>query len=391
MANVILGPGGDWNLLGDEDWFYQYTEFSDPQWTSTSVTYTDGDGDRVVLSGSDLAESGVVTEVLIEDSEGRTIMEFTGLSVSATTVGNALENETAANFAIVENFLPLLLAGDDLIVGTHFTEELIGALNGGNDTILGFGGDDFFRGSGTGDDILDGGKGIDTLAYHSDWLPPAQTRGVRLDAVEGVAITPWGGTDKIKNFEIFRGSQQDDVYFGSDKRREVFELLGGNDKVDGRGGIDIADYSSDDNYGGAAGITVNVAQGIVIDGYGSTDHLTGIEGIVGTDADDTFNGSKRSDNYKALGGDDTITGGKGADFYLFSAGVQHHTIVDFATSGKRHDTIAFLDFEELGSFADLQSRMTQVDDDVVIDLGTDAAITLFGIELTDLKGVHFDF
>ena len=113
MAIVILGPGGDWNLLGDEDWFYQYTEFSDRHWKSTSVTYTDGDGDRVVLSGSNLAESGVVTEVLIEDSEGRTIMEFTGLSVSATTVGNALENETAANFAIVENFLPLLLAGDD--------------------------------------------------------------------------------------------------------------------------------------------------------------------------------------------------------------------------------------------------------------------------------------
>ena len=75
------------------------------------------------------------------------------------------------------------------------------------------------------------------------------------DTADGSASDGLGGTDVLRNIEGVRGSAFNDTLTGSDSAVfESFEGREGNDSIDGKGGVDRADYQ---NSKGA--VTVNLA------------------------------------------------------------------------------------------------------------------------------------
>lgn len=85
----------------------------------------------------------------------------------------------------------------------------------------------------------------------------------------------------------------------ADNFLEVFNGQQGNDTIDGAGGYDTSNYDSASN-----GISVDLAAGVVSGGSWGTDTLLHMEGIRGTDFDDTFDSrgfGSQSTNAGSLG------------------------------------------------------------------------------------------
>lgn len=144
--------------------------------------------------------------------------------------------------------------------------------------------------------------------------------------------------------DILIGNSADNFLVGN-AGGDFFSGGAGNDRIDGGGGADEVDYSGDAEAGGALGVTVNLATGVAIDGFGDTDSLTSIELVLGTNQADILTGSDTSgafapgfndfEGFRGLGGNDTIDGGAGFDYvqYSFDAafGGASGVTVNFAT------------------------------------------------------------
>ncbi|MFV1874297.1 beta strand repeat-containing protein [Nioella sp.] len=205
----------------------------------------------------------------------------------------------------------VVITQNDDFVGTGLNElynggagddELSGA--GGNDTLNGGAGDDYIRG-GAGDDSLDGGDDYDQVVYDD------ATSGVTVNLATGTA-TGGAGNDTIANFEMVRGSMHDDHITGDAESNQI-RGLDGNDTLIGGDGNDRVRYDRDANYGGAAGVNVNLMTGIAIDGFGDTDSLSGFERVMGSNSGDTIIGDDQDNELEGLDGNDTIAGGGGRD------------------------------------------------------------------------------
>ena len=96
---------------------------------------------------------------------------------------------------------------------------------------------------------------------------------------------------------------------------DLLQGLGDNDQLNGGLGFDRADYSD-----ATDGITVNLAAGTVTGAGVGSDTLTGVEGVIGSNFADTFNGAgftgsagvpgivTGQDDFEGRGGDDVIIG-----------------------------------------------------------------------------------
>ena len=188
------------------------------------------------------------------------------------------------------------LIGIENLYGTNQVD----VLTGGNEAV------EFERLSGYGGaDIIDGGGGWDEVNYSADaWAGGGA--GVTVNLGAGTATDGFGDSDTISNIESIRATNQVDVLIGSDLSSEGYERfrgLGGDDIIDGRGGIDEVGYFHDAFFGGDAGVTVNLITGIAIDGFGDTDTLTSIEAVRGTlKADVLIGGNPDSDAYERFRG-----------------------------------------------------------------------------------------
>ena len=171
-----------------------------------------------------------------------------------------------------------------------------------------------------GNDTIDGGAGYD----RADYLTATAAITVTLGGTSnGIAFDGLGGTDTLISIEGVRGSAFDDVLTGSDSGLfESFEGREGNDVIDGRGGIDRADYQFSE-----AGVTVNLKTGLAQDGYGSTDSLRNIENARGSSFADLLTGGKGSNVFEGGAGNDRINGGSGHDTAIFSGAQADYTIV----------------------------------------------------------------
>ena len=98
---------------------------------------------------------------------------------------------------------------------------------------------------------------------------------------------------------VFDGGAGDDYFISSD----------GKDTYKGGAGYDQVAFHVFD----PAGVTVNLAKGTAIDGFGKTDKLISIEMIRGSMYDDTLIGKKGFNVFRGLDGDDFINGAKGRD------------------------------------------------------------------------------
>jgi Ca2+-binding RTX toxin-like protein len=196
------------------------------------------------------------------------------------------------------------LAGIEGVFGSAFDDVLRGGdPANGSGAIDGF---EFFRG-GAGNDLIDGGAGYDRVDYNNSPTGVVVQLGGSSD---GFAEDGFGGTDTLVNIEAVRGSSFADELYGSDDAPfESLEGRGGNDLIDGGGGIDRADY-----VGSPSAVTVNLNTGTAQDGWGGVDTLVNIENIRGSAFNDTLtgdagnnrlDGSEGADRLFGLGGDDT--------------------------------------------------------------------------------------
>jgi Ca2+-binding RTX toxin-like protein len=248
----------------------------------------------------------------------------------------------------------------EAISGSAFADSLVGDAN--NNTLIGV----------AGNDTLDGG-GFDTANYFNS---PA---GIVANIALGTASDGFGGTDTLISIENIFGSPFADMITGDANNNNFLTGGAGNDTIDGGAGIfDTASYQNT-----LHGIVVSLQSGIASDdGFGNTDTLINIENIFGSGFADRITGDAQNNR---------LTGGAGADTFVFDPGFGIDTIADFtAGSGAGHDVIE-LHNSGFADFASLQNAGAITGtSNTVITLGADR-ITLTGVNSALLTQDDFMF
>jgi Ca2+-binding RTX toxin-like protein len=216
--------------------------------------------------------------------------------------------------------------------------------------VLGTNGNDILR-STNGLQSFDGGAGIDTLVFDEG------TQGVTVNLKTGKMIDSFGQAETLSGIEIIIGTSFNDKITGSDFADYLIggggndtlsgglgsdELYGGdgddiligggdsdyfvggrgNDTIKGGSGFDLVDYSDE---GGTLGITVNLATKKIIDTYGDTDAVTGVDRVRGTDVADSMTGNGSANLFEGGAGNDTLDGAGGDD--ILWAGFGDDTLI----------------------------------------------------------------
>jgi Ca2+-binding RTX toxin-like protein len=193
------------------------------------------------------------------------------------------------------------------ITGTSGDDTLTGTIN--DDTIDGLGGNDTIDATQGGNDVISGGDGNDTIST-----------GDGFNQVDGGA-----GDDMITGgngfFEEFWDGAGNDVVYGGGGF-DIFHGSAGNDSYDGAAPDTVDDQFDKIDYSDAlAGIIVDLtaaSDNVRSAGSGDAagigvDQVTNVEGIVGSNFDDTMTGRSSGGFLDGQAGDDTLNGGAGND------------------------------------------------------------------------------
>ncbi len=222
------------------------------------------------------------------------------------------------------------LGGDDFLIGGAGDDYLSGGF--GNDTIRGGAGDDFILGGDSfshlgsndtdGDDVIDGGTGVDTVDYSSlgiQNLVVTQLSANSYSVTSGSAGGSIIGFDTLTNVE-FISVNNDAIAIGvfADSMRVILT-------------------SSADNHTGTS------VDEFIVAGWGN-DRVTGGGGndtIVGDRGHDILNGGDGNDALYAGNGIDYLIGGAGADQFYGSNLSSSFDTVDyrFATAGVSFNSV----------------------------------------------------
>jgi serralysin len=294
---------------------------------------------------------GTMTAVRVLNGAGSVILSFSGLGSNpivndfsqfyASVFGTMADGE---DFGVTPNAKVAwshLMAGDDKITGTDGDDRALVGFDAGDDVYRMMGGDDYVLG-GVGNDTYYGGDGYDTLSYgETNWNEGAAAfRGATINVQTGVILDPWGGTDKVVEFEQFKGSRFSDKFIGNNTERDRFEGGRGNDVFDGGANTfnldgeltedrrDQVQYNNDIWEGARRGIIVDLEtsfangsiRGTIRDGFGNRDTVIDIERVVGTRFNDVFVGSRVDNVFTGMEGRDQFDGQEGFDTLAFTRG-----------------------------------------------------------------------
>ncbi len=287
--------------------------------------------------------------------------------------------------------------GSNILVGNQGVDMLSGL--SGNDALWGVSGDDTLSG-GAGSDTLNGGAGSDTASYASS--------GVGLWALQNFGFLNNGDAagDSFSSVENMLGSSFDDLLGGNDGANIIdggagsgadwlFGFLGddtliggsGNDTLNGGAGADNLNGGAGFDFAsykllGSAGVKASLATPGSNTGDALGDTFVSIEGLRGTDFNDTLEGD---------GAGNTLIGGGGDDTFIYGLGDGADTIQDFVAGAASEDVIELGLGAAFDSLAEVLLVATQVGPDTVIDFGNGDAITLLGVAPTDLHTDDFAF
>jgi Ca2+-binding RTX toxin-like protein len=234
------------------------------------------------------------------------------------------------------------LAGDDLIVGGAGDDTIDGGTGG--DYLHGGGGNDILRtGEGTnpgrgerlfgesGDDdltgsldtsflhFLFGGDGNDTIRGRDNGSNLAdyadRALGVVANLAAGTAVVGGSETDTLVGVRGLRGGAGNDRITGTDFNDLILPGLGNNVVVAGLGTADQL------RYGDIAGsVAVDLHAGTATKSAdGSTDLISGVEIVQGTNGDDTLLGDAGDNEFRPIAGADLVDGRGGFDFVVYSS------------------------------------------------------------------------
>jgi len=259
--------------------------------------------------------------------------------------------------------------GNDLLIAGDGDDDVNG--QDGADTIQGGNGNDFMQG-GPGDDRLDGGLGFGDAANYAD-ATSAVSIDLRITSAQAVGGNL--GIDTLVQIESLRGSAFGDLLIGN----ELGNYLVGNagdDTISGQAGDDNLEGGAGDDLleGGAgndnavyesatSGVAVNLALPGAQDVGGGRgfDTLVSIEGIVGSNFNDTLTGDAGTNFFEGHAGDDVIDGAGGFDqaYYIRATG---GVTIDLAVqspqaigAGQGTDTLISVESLRGSQFADTLS------------------------------------
>lgn len=327
-----------------------------------------GDGDDTLIADGylDLFDGGAGIDTL-------NLSSFTSEYVVNLALGTVgwLGNDASSVIAGVENVIGT--AGNDIIIGDDGDNRLAGG--DGDDRLIGGAGNDVIL-DGGGDDYLDGGEGIDTLDFRAAYAEA----NILYDLVaEVISSNDWSETiisfenvlAGVGNDEI-RGTDGANVLDGGGGNDRLFGgagddvLIGGqgSDYLDGGEGSDTADYS----YAELA-VQIDLENETLVSSAG-LENIISIENIISGSGDDEIFGTGSTNKINGWTGNDTLTGGSGADTFVFKVGDGQDQITDF------EDGSDVLDFTGSGlTFADL-TITSDADGAAWIFYGTDDSIQL---------------
>ena len=310
FADTITGNSGD-NVLnggGGDDTFHV---------TAGNDTIYGGDGSDTVSYANATAGITVDLSATQTDTDGAYATVDDGFG----TVDHlySVENITGSDFAdtITGD------SGDNFLYGGDGNDTLSGG--DGNDTIYGGDGDDTIDG-GAGSDYLHGNSGINTLVFNGT------EHGVDVDLSSAtVSDDGFGYADQAFNFNNVVGTDFNDTITGSGLAN-VLTGGAGDDSLYGGDGNDTL-------YGGSGNDVLDGGSGNdVLSGGDGDDTITGGDGndtLYGGSGTNVLDGGDGDDVLYAGSGDGTVmTGGDGADTFVFTGG--YGVITDF---NQAEDTI----------------------------------------------------
>lgn len=323
-------------------------------------------------------------------------------------------------------------AGDDVLIGSEGDDVLAGA--GGADTLVGLGGDDVLDG-GEGADLMLGGDGDDAYVVDDAGDVVVERAEEGIDTVE-TTLQEYRLTDHVENLRFVgsgnftgHGNSGDNLIVSGDGDDW---LVGDEMSDDAPSGLEhlaaVAQSVSDAAESieaalseiigpqapgfefGTAVISISTSSpgqpATEVQGTGANDVLLGrsgsddaIYGAKGNDAligglgfgQDTLDGGQGNDTLEGGRGDDQLTGGMGNDSFVFRNGFGSDVITDFGDSGGNHDVIMF-SLSSIDGYDDLEGRIQQVGDDVLISITENDSITLQNFQMINLSvNDHFVF
>ena len=225
-----------------------------------------------------------------------------------------------------------ILAANSAFDGFNTTDSITGIENA-------TGGDlsDTFWGQAGENNVLDGRHGVRVnptsgIGIHFDTVDYSAHAGpitVDLSHPNVNATDGAGGVDRLINIERIIATAGGDSLLGSNvaaeyaglltDRFEAFRGNAGNDTINGGstawGDFDQVEYVSSPN-----GVNVNLGLGVAsVDGFGNQDTLANIDGVMGSNLNDTLTGGSDSRSFSGitfevftgLGGNDVLQGGTG--------------------------------------------------------------------------------
>ncbi|WP_353427884.1 hypothetical protein NHB34_01870 [Polynucleobacter sp. MWH-UH19D] len=214
------------------------------------------------------------------------------------------------------------LVSIDRVIGSRF-----------DDTLMGNGGDNVFRGL-DGNDTIDGGAGSDWISYSEALITnnsaTGSSAGITVDlsstkdangyisvtVADGNELLASAGTDKLKSIENITGTIYNDTLIG-DAGENTLQGYGGNNLLKGGSGSDTADYKWN-NAGitatlNDAGINNDAVQNGTVTSSAGNDVLYSIENLRGSEYADTITGNSGTNTIDGGAGNDTLDGGAGID------------------------------------------------------------------------------
>ena len=285
---------------------------------TNNVLYGEDGDDALYGRGGDDTLFGGAGADLFHGSSGTDTVSYAtaGLSVRADLqFPNVNLNEALGDtYTLIENLIGTAL-GDGLR-----GDVVANAIFGGN-------GDDIIYGR-SGDDVLIGGLGADTIfgGPGSDWVSYSDAAsGVTVDLDDEGENTGEAFGDVFDLVENLIGSDDNDTLLGGLADNVILGGSGddfihgcdGADSLDGgagadiligSAGIDVATYQTS-----LAGVTADLLTPANNTGDAAGDQYFTLEGLTGSNFDDTLTGDAADNTLSGASGADTLNGGSGND------------------------------------------------------------------------------
>ncbi len=322
IAGLILGmKNGDGDDIGPNG----YAAWCQLLVGGDTVTGTNGDDRRQLvgldagndtynlLGGDDQAEGGIGNDKY-NGGDG-----FDRLSFRETTFNNGDSAFRGIDVNMVTLKVKDCWGGTDTLVSI---EEVMGSRFA--DVFLGASGEDQFGGLAGADEFDGGGNSNDKVVYYDDVWQGGRF-GIVANLTAGTIRGGFGNIDTVKNIEWVLGTRFKDSFVGS-ANRDVFIGDAGVDSYDGKG--NPADSGEGDRIQfnwtfsdrDQTGIKVDLSKAsgqIIDDGYGNTETCKNIEGIIGSNQNDSIKGDGADNLFAGADGKDTMTGGNGNNEYVW--------------------------------------------------------------------------